>query len=85
MEAPFKEERFLIQRGAWHGLRIIEWSREGAKLMEKVVPFIRGETRQGCQEGKNIGDAMMTVEIESESDVLAKTRGWRSGGNTEIC
>ena len=48
----------------------------GAKLMEKVVPFIRGETHPSCQEGKNIGDAMMTVEIESESDVLAKTRSF---------
>ena len=71
MEIPFlghsisREEGTLSYSDGGHGLRIIEWSREGAKLMEKVVPFIRGETDPpGCQEGKNIGDAMMTVEIE---------------------
>ena len=56
MEAPFGEERFLIQMGPGHGLRIIEWSREGAKLMEKVVPFIRGSELPIEGEGGGRGD-----------------------------
>ena len=37
-----RKEAPLFRWGTGHGLRIIEWSREEAKLMEKVVPFIRG-------------------------------------------
>ena len=40
-----RKEETLSYSDTGHGLRIIEWSREGAKLMEKVVPFIRGSFR----------------------------------------
>ena len=44
-----RKERFLSYSDGGHGLRIIERSREGAKLMEKVVPFIRGGRDPSCQ------------------------------------
>ena len=52
--------------------------------MEKVVPFIRGERethpagRAAKRKGRNIADAM-TVEIESESVMLAKSLRLRPG------
>ena len=73
-----RRSAFLFRRGRGMVCGLLSGVVRGAKLMEKVVPFIRGETHQGCQDGKNIEDAM-TVEIESESLMLAKTLRWRSG------